>query len=41
MQMKTPDYMLKVNTKLALGVTQFVSLDHSLIGKRINIMETI
>ena len=42
MQMKTPDYMLKVNTKLALAVTQILSLDHSLIGKKhINIMETI
>ena len=33
MQMKTADYMLKVNAKLALAVTQILSLDHSLIRK--------
>ena len=33
MQIKTLDYMLKVNTKLALAVTKILSLDHSLIGK--------
>ena len=32
--MKTPDYMLKVNTEIALAVTQILSLDHSLIGKK-------
>ena len=33
MQMKTLDYMLKANTKLALAITKILSLDHSLIGK--------
>ena len=37
MQMKTLDYMLKANTKLALALTKILSLD----PKRINLMETI
>ena len=41
MQMKTLNYMLKVNTKLALAVTKILSLDHSLIVKAHKHMETI
>ena len=39
--MKTLDYMLKVNTKLALAVTKILSLDHSLIGKAHKLIEPL
>ena len=41
MQIKTPDYMLKVNNKLADCNINFVSGSISHLEKRVNIMEII